>query len=240
MGKSQKDTTYTTLTETQQTTLLKTSSAYPQQNIEQNIRKRKESEGSNQTNWSTWAELDPYPQGGTVLKKVELGIGNTQKCPLKTRMQLNPIVKWFRWRWRAGCVQYYSYQRTPLNSTTAPTSALAEHRLPRKGLACLVQVLKSACGVAKIYSPCIVDRDFVTTFAKAHSVTPKGKPQKVYNITVEDAQTYYANGILTHNCDTVSMAMSRFRKGGFITTNLDEPEPEQEFKGRGSRRNAYY
>ena len=40
--------------------------------------------------------------------------------------------------------------------------------------------------------------------------------------------------------DTVSMAMSRFRKGGFITTNLDEPEPEQEFKGRGSRRNAYY
>ena len=41
-------------------------------------------------------------------------------------------------------------------------------------------------------------------------------------------------------CDTVSMAMSRFRKGGFITTNLDEPEPEQEFRGRGSRRNAYY
>ena len=40
--------------------------------------------------------------------------------------------------------------------------------------------------------------------------------------------------------DTLSMAMSRFRKGGFITTNLDEPEPEQEFKGRGSRRNAYY
>ena len=39
--------------------------------------------------------------------------------------------------------------------------------------------------------------------------------------------------------DTVSMALARFRKGGFITTNLDEPEPEREFRGR-SRRNAYY
>ena len=39
--------------------------------------------------------------------------------------------------------------------------------------------------------------------------------------------------------DTVSMAMARFRKGGFISTNLDEPEPEREFRGR-SRRNAYY
>lgn len=39
--------------------------------------------------------------------------------------------------------------------------------------------------------------------------------------------------------DTVSMAMARFRKGGFISTNLDEPEPEREFKGR-SRRSAYY
>jgi predicted phage terminase large subunit-like protein len=40
--------------------------------------------------------------------------------------------------------------------------------------------------------------------------------------------------------DTVSMAMARFRKGGFISTNLDEPEPEREFRGRSSRRNAYY
>lgn len=40
--------------------------------------------------------------------------------------------------------------------------------------------------------------------------------------------------------DTVSMAIARFRKGGFISTNLDEPEPEREFRGRSSRRNAYY
>jgi hypothetical protein len=73
-----------------------------------------------------------------------------------------------------------------------------------------------------------------------HSVTPKEKQQKVYNITVEDAQTYYVNGVLVHNCDTVSMAMSRFRKGGFISTNLDKPDEVQEFRGRSSYRAAYY
>lgn len=40
--------------------------------------------------------------------------------------------------------------------------------------------------------------------------------------------------------DTVSMAMSRFRKGGFITTNLDKPDEVQEFRGRSSYRAAYY
>jgi predicted phage terminase large subunit-like protein len=37
--------------------------------------------------------------------------------------------------------------------------------------------------------------------------------------------------------DTVSMAMSRFSKGGFVTTALDEPEPEIEFK---RKRSMYY
>lgn len=38
--------------------------------------------------------------------------------------------------------------------------------------------------------------------------------------------------------DTLSMAMHRFRKGGFITTNLDKPDEVQEFRSRRSA--AYY
>lgn len=38
--------------------------------------------------------------------------------------------------------------------------------------------------------------------------------------------------------DTVSMAMARFRKGGFITTKLDEPPSEPEFRRR--RSSMYY
>ena len=30
------------------------------------------------------------------------------------------------------------------------------------------------------------------------------KREKVYNITVEKAQTYYANGVLVSNCDTLT------------------------------------
>ena len=37
--------------------------------------------------------------------------------------------------------------------------------------------------------------------------------------------------------DTVSLALMRFRKGGFIKADLDEEDPVREFK---SRRYAYY
>jgi hypothetical protein len=34
------------------------------------------------------------------------------------------------------------------------------------------------------------------------------KPQPVYNLTVEGAHVFYANGILVHNCDAASQALS--------------------------------
>ena len=34
--------------------------------------------------------------------------------------------------------------------------------------------------------------------------------------------------------DSATMAITRFRKGGFITTNLDEPEDQQYFKKKVS------
>ena len=40
--------------------------------------------------------------------------------------------------------------------------------------------------------------------------------------------------------DTVAMAMARFRKGGFLTTNLDKPDEPEEFRGRSYSRSAYY
>ncbi|WP_442944487.1 hypothetical protein [Nostoc sp.] len=32
--------------------------------------------------------------------------------------------------------------------------------------------------------------------------------QEVYNLEVEEAHTYYANGILVHNCDSTSQAIN--------------------------------
>jgi len=38
--------------------------------------------------------------------------------------------------------------------------------------------------------------------------------------------------------DTVSMAMHRFRRGGYVTTTLDEPDEIQYFKSNRNR--GYY
>ena len=59
----------------------------------------------------------------------------------------------------------------------------------------------------------------------------------VYNLTVADAHCYYANGILVHNCDTVSQALRKMRDLGLIVRGDErlaeienskqyEPEPQ--------------
>ena len=58
--------------------------------------------------------------------------------------------------------------------------------------------------------------------------------QKVFDITVEDAHCFYADGILVHNC---TQALLRYRQGGFITLDTDEKE---DTIFRRSRTAAYY
>jgi predicted phage terminase large subunit-like protein len=40
--------------------------------------------------------------------------------------------------------------------------------------------------------------------------------RRVYNLTVKDAHCYYANGVLVHNCDSVSMAIRHLRESGLL------------------------
>lgn len=49
--------------------------------------------------------------------------------------------------------------------------------------------------------------------------------QPVYNLTVEGACGYFANGILVHNCDTVSMGVRWLRENG-VAVKADEHEEE--------------
>jgi predicted phage terminase large subunit-like protein len=65
---------------------------------------------------------------------------------------------------------------------------------------------------------------FASSHARLHSSgtnTALQKPstltmQPVYNLKVEDAGCYYANGVLVHNCDTVALALSYLRKTGVV------------------------
>ena len=56
--------------------------------------------------------------------------------------------------------------------------------------------------------------------------------QPVYNLTVEQVHCFYANGILTKNCDAAAQALMRFRQGGFITHPEDYVLERTEHVGR--------
>lgn len=57
----------------------------------------------------------------------------------------------------------------------------------------------------------------------------------VYNLTVEGAHCYYANGVLVHNCDTVSGALRHLRDIGVLVRSIEkmaEIEDAKMFTGR--------
>jgi predicted phage terminase large subunit-like protein len=63
--------------------------------------------------------------------------------------------------------------------------------------------------------------------------------QPVYNLTVEGEGCYYANGILVHNCDTVSMAMRHLRDTGVILRPTEwQAELEDSLQFKGVNKNA--
>lgn len=58
------------------------------------------------------------------------------------------------------------------------------------------------------------------------SDAPRAVP--VFNITVDWPHCYYANGVLVHNCDTVSLSLSWVRKNGVILRKAEWDEQELE------------
>lgn len=69
--------------------------------------------------------------------------------------------------------------------------------------------------------------------------TPMSTPtikRDVYNLTVEGAHCYFADGVLVHNCDAVVQAITRFRDGNLIATANDDDswadEPIRRRRGR--------
>jgi predicted phage terminase large subunit-like protein len=58
----------------------------------------------------------------------------------------------------------------------------------------------------------------------------------VYNLTVDRASCYFANGVLVHNCDSMTQALLRFRTGGFLNLQSDDEDREPIYR----RKVAYY
>lgn len=62
---------------------------------------------------------------------------------------------------------------------------------------------------------------------------------KTYNLTVAGAHTYYANGMLVHNCDTCTHAWNLLRRLFWLqlTDEADEDDPTEKVRER--RRHWY-
>jgi predicted phage terminase large subunit-like protein len=63
-----------------------------------------------------------------------------------------------------------------------------------------------------------------------------GIPQRVYNISVEGVECYFANGVLVHNCDALTLCLARVRKGGFLRLSTD---PVEDYTPQLPRRGPY-
>ena len=45
------------------------------------------------------------------------------------------------------------------------------------------------------------------------------RKEKVFNLTIEGSHLFFANGVLVHNCDAMTQALSYYRnKAGFMLT----------------------
>jgi hypothetical protein len=77
-----------------------------------------------------------------------------------------------------------------------------------------------------------VEQNFAPRRAPVEKVVETGESARVYDLKVADAHCFYASGLLVHNCDSMTLALMRFRQGGFLTLNGEEDmsEPKHQKK----------
>lgn len=69
-----------------------------------------------------------------------------------------------------------------------------------------------------------------------HTETPESA--LVYNLSVAEVECYFANGVLVHNCDAMTLCLRRVRTGGLLRLSTDQDDNEAFIRSR--RRRAYY
>lgn len=76
------------------------------------------------------------------------------------------------------------------------------------------------------------DRSFAPQNADTRTGTAESAP--VYNLSVEGAECYFANGALVHNCDAMTLALMRIRKGGLLRLASDPEDNWEPPRRRGA------
>jgi predicted phage terminase large subunit-like protein len=101
--------------------------------------------------------------------------------------------------------------------------------LPKNGPSkLLILFSKFATNVAQSSRRQLAGLHYAEMRAPVAAVIERSENVMVYNLSVDGARCYYANNILVHNCDTVSMGLKHLRDMGMLTR---APERMAEIEG---------
>jgi hypothetical protein len=220
MGLYQKVGTSITKTKTFLTTALRTLSASRQASTPQSILKIGPNEDAPSNSLPTLQQLETKQKNGTGLKKGESGTGST---PSEAWQKLGAPQRLLKSTATNARLVGASLLRTPnlldfalVYAGTYTTTTSNESKRKSSGAHCSVNSVQSPT----LYSE--LTKFFAACSAKQSSTTRRSVP--VYNLTVEGAECYFANGVLVHNC---SLALHRIRKGGLLrlaSDNVDDDD----------------
>lgn len=237
MGPYLQDIMSTTSMGTQQTMRQRIYKPSPVQHISPSIKKIELHGGDTQINLNTLRKYAPCQLRGTGLKLDGRGTENTlNRCCIDPGIGESLKVGNQSQRY-VPCVRGSLVQRIicaglcALRNATMRSIGGSDGRLSYRWNTVVANALKYLTRSTQYNS-------IVATGVKVYSIEENENSEVVYNLTVDKAHTYVANGVLTHNCDSMTLALSRFRQGGYMQLPSDEPEPIQYFKS--NRRSAYY
>jgi hypothetical protein len=120
----------------------------------------------------------------------------------------------------------------PLDFLRLPVPAFGKNAL----FNALTPSLRRAKNAAARFLRQQVVQSSVLRRAPVERVVETGESARVYDLKVADAHCFYANGFLVHNCDSMTLALMRFRQGGFIALAGEEEPEGKEFR----RKKEYY
>jgi predicted phage terminase large subunit-like protein len=223
---------FTTKTGTHQIIDWKTWSALASKTTDQNTKTNIPPAGKQSFSKSILKVLGTWPQRGTAVQKALHGIRNTPKeaslSEIQTGEPRNP--------WLAGHARFAqkSLKAITLGKLSVPQLA----HLRSETISCAKNGLTSLTSVcaATLNSLRFKPKRSTVVESATKLTIESAESSLVYNLTVDRASCYFANGVLVHNCDSMTQALLRFRTGGFLSLQSDDEDREPMYR----RKVAYY
>lgn len=180
-----------------------------------------------------WKELDHWHPNGTNLKKDESGIKSMLRNHyLKGWFPLNVFANSVMWNFSQKLLVVQDFvQEIVMRHTTIERKTL----ITEAGQLSVLSARKSFFqrSRSEVNS---ADKSAETGLDKKR----EGKKVPVYNLKVDGAHCYFANGVLVHNCDSASQAIRFLRDNGWALRKEEQDAiVMEEFSPKGKQEALY-